>query len=82
MVDGEESHGGDPWRSDGVLDAYGMGRFLSDIDSCRTYPNGGIVGDILRSLSGPNFPYVAEKYHLGWSCPLEMRQRFTPKAGL
>ena len=82
MGDGEEGDGRNPRRSDGVLDCYGVVRFLSDIDACRPYPGGGIVGDVLRALSGPDFPHVAARFNLGCSCALEMRQRFTPKAGL
>ena len=57
---GDDSGGSSGGLTDGwidhIIDAYGVGRFLADLDAGRSYgPEGGVFGAVLAWVAGEGF---------------------------
>lgn len=58
-----------------IVVAYGLRRFLADIDTGRTYSRNNLIGSVLNDVAGQDFADTFEKYDFTYKSAREFRER-------
>ena len=64
---------------DYILGAYGIQRFLAEIDRSTGFHEGGIIGSILDFIASEGFEEVFERHNLVYKSSREYRERYNMK---